>query len=122
MANLTDTRHSVTDMVNAAAHDEEQASAPDWALLCHSIFLSAHSKAFAASDRHGGTMKAEVTKAGKRVMRLPLTEQAARSMLRILYGCPHDARAMGLSEACQLAVLSNMKGIQGGEHPNISAI
>lgn len=67
-------------------------------------------------------MKAELTKAGRRVMRLPLTEQAATSMLRILNGCPHDPKDLGLSEACQLAVLSNMKNIQGGEHSNVSVI
>lgn len=130
MKNLADTKHGVTDMILAPAHtdalvdktSEEDTTTPaEWALPCHSIILSAHSSVFAASDRHNqNDLKTECTKDGKRIMRLPLSEQAARRLLQFLYGSACEPKTMSLSEACQLAVISDMKDIQGGESQHLA--
>ena len=128
-----------TDMVLAPVHVDEPAETegaaalPEWKLPCHSLILTAHSKSFAvsahASEKAGNSsdsvflvaslkfeaLPAEPTKNGKKILRLPLSEQAARSFLQHLYGCLGDGKGMGLSEACQLAALSHQAGLQNGD-------
>ena len=113
LQNLAGTKHKATDMVVAPVLEKGSKIGSDWALPCHSIILSAHSSVFAASDRHGDNMKADFTDNGHRIMRLPLSQNAARRMLQFIYGSLCDAQKMSLTEACQLAVVSHMKGIQG---------
>ena len=125
--NLADSEHE-TDMVLAPLHldepvlDERAEPIPEWSLPCHSVILSAHSKAFAVSagpsekqtrDHKDGS-KIDILEEGKRVLRLPLSEQAARKLLQFIYGYSRHEEDLSLSDACQLAVLSRQKGLQNG--------
>ncbi len=100
-------------MVLSPVIEEGEDATPVWALPCHALMMSVHSRVFAASARHSDKLTPELTEDGKRVMRLPLSERAARKLLQLFYGCKWHADDWDLTEACQLAMLGHMKDIEG---------
>ena len=118
MKNMSEAEEQQTDLVLAPllSSAEESDSEEAWQLPCHSVILSAHSAVFSASKRHSMEMQTEKTTEGKRVLRLPLTENAAEILLQYCYGVFGDVKDMTADEAFELATISNMQAMRGNTH------
>lgn len=121
MQNLAEEQQAAADlmlapMIPAGSKVDKAATAAtleDWRLPCHSLILSTHSKAFAASQRHASSTKAEKTADGKRIVRLPICKTVALDLLRYSYGSVIDWADMHITGLCGLAFISNMQGVEG---------
>ena len=123
MQNMSEEQQAAADLVLAPLKLPEKGSPCDkatsanksqeWMLPCHSLVLSIHSKVFAASDRHASSTATEQTEEGRRIIRLPVSQDVAHWLLLYCYGNLHNLRALDNHHLCGLAFISNMQAVSG---------
>lgn len=91
----------------------EGANQLEWGLPCHSLVLSGRSHVFAASQHDAECTKSEKTKGGKRLVRLPMDEEAATFFLKYCYGTLTIFLGLPWTAAVLVARVSNMLDMPG---------